>query len=95
MASQFDPFSAVANWKQAQDVVEEQQLNARSIERAYAELLEAPTLAGGQDVDLELMEVQLRQLKQRIRDAAANGAVKENVRSPRDGGVQPRPREIP
>ncbi len=38
IASEFDPFSAVANWKKAENMVEEQQLNARVISRVAADL---------------------------------------------------------
>ncbi len=98
IASQFDPFSAVANWKKAEDMVEEKQLTARAAERVYADLLEvpltAPASAGGPEVDPEALETQLRQLKERLRAAAQDAPVKENVRPPRDAGLQPRSRQV-
>lgn len=38
IASEFDPFSAVANWKKVEGMVEEQQLTARVISRVAADL---------------------------------------------------------
>jgi phage shock protein A len=38
IASEFDPFSAVANWKKAENMVEEKQLSARVMSRVAADL---------------------------------------------------------
>jgi phage shock protein A len=74
IASQFDPFSAVASWKQAENMVEEKQLNARAAERVYADLTDAPlgTLPGTPappQVAAAALDEQLRQLKERLRQA--------------------------
>jgi phage shock protein A len=74
IASQFDPFSAVANWKQAEDVVEEKQMNARAVERVYADLMDGPLGATPgtpppPHVAAEALDEQLRQLKERLRQA--------------------------
>src|SRR5262249_47251287 len=70
IASQFDPFSAVANWKQAENMVEEKQLSARAVERVYADLMEmplaAPSTGPASPVDSAEMDAQLVQLKQRL-----------------------------
>jgi phage shock protein A len=42
IASEFDPFSAVANWKTAQTMVEEKQINARVMSRVAADLRTPP-----------------------------------------------------
>jgi phage shock protein A len=41
IASEFDPFSAVGNWKQAENMVEEKQISARAIGRVEADLRKA------------------------------------------------------
>ena len=38
IASEFDPFSAVGNWKQAENMVEEKQISARAIGRPSCEM---------------------------------------------------------
>jgi phage shock protein A len=47
IASEFDPFSAVANWRKAENMVEEKQMTARVIGRVEADLRRA--LEGGED----------------------------------------------
>jgi hypothetical protein len=42
IASNFDPFSAVANWKRAEGVVQEKAQNARAAEQVFADLAEMP-----------------------------------------------------
>ena len=89
IASQFDPFSAVANWKQAENMVEEEQLNARAVGRVYADLMQAPlaATAGAAPADQIVLEDQLRQLKERLR-ATADG-----LRPAADERIQERPRQ--
>lgn len=80
IASEFDPFSAVASWRQAENMVEEKQLSARAIGRVEADLREAlrvdgPAGAAGEAgsearpaaVDPQLLETQLQDLKRTIR----------------------------
>lgn len=74
IASQFDPFSAVASWRQAENLVEEKQLSARAAERVAADLLDAPldavqTAPPPPPVAAEALDEQLRQLKERLRQA--------------------------
>jgi phage shock protein A len=74
IASQFDPFSAVASWKQAENMVEEKQLNARAAERVYADLMDVPldtsqSAPPPTPVAPEALDEQLRQLKERLRQA--------------------------
>jgi phage shock protein A len=74
IASQFDPFSAVANWRQAENLVEEKQLSARAAERVAADLLDAPldavqTVPAPPPVAAEALDEQLRRLKERLRQA--------------------------
>jgi phage shock protein A len=73
IASQFDPFSTVASWKQAENLVEEKQLNARAVERVYADLMGvapgAVTAEAPPPPPPEALEEQLRRLKERLRQA--------------------------
>lgn len=49
IASEFDPFSAVANWKKAENMVEEKQMTARVISRVEADLRRALETDDGAD----------------------------------------------
>lgn len=73
IANQFDPFSAVANWKEAENMVEAKQMTVRAAERVYTDLMEVPlptsSTAGAPPADPEELEVQLRQLKERLSQA--------------------------
>src|SRR3954469_10234579 len=43
IARHFDPFNAVANWQKAEGLVQEKSLNARAIERVYADTSDLTT----------------------------------------------------
>jgi len=80
IASEFDPFSAVANWKKAENMVEEKQMSARVIGRVEADLRKALEADGvsGTDAALrdaavarstgEAIDAELEQLKRRVHD---------------------------
>lgn len=72
IASQFDPFSAVANWKQAENIVEEKQLNARAVERVYSDLLEVPLTterpASPAPPDPAALDEEYRRVKEHVRE---------------------------
>jgi phage shock protein A len=70
IAAQFDPFNAVANWKQAEGMVQEKALSARAAERVYADLLDVPSANRHASVDPKLLEAQLEDL--RVRAALKN-----------------------
>jgi phage shock protein A len=65
IAAHFDPFNAVANWKQAEGMVQEKNLNARASERVYADLMDEPLANQTTSVDPRLLEDQLTELKAR------------------------------
>lgn len=68
IASEFDPFSAVASWKQAEGMVHEKSLNARAAGRVAADLAEAVGSAPAEtQVDPSALEVELEELKHRTR----------------------------
>jgi phage shock protein A len=75
IVSQFDPFDAVANWRQAEGLVQEKALNAKAIERVYADLMNlsldgrAPELATDPDVKESL--ARRRRRRTTDRDTAA------------------------
>jgi phage shock protein A len=63
IASQFDPFNAVANWRQAEGMVQEKALNARAAERVYEDLMETPLTRQSPALDPAALDAQLAQLK--------------------------------
>lgn len=56
IARDFDPFNAVADWRKAEGMVLEKQLNARAMERVYADTRELA--AGGQAAELDRAELE-------------------------------------
>lgn len=70
IAAQFDPFSAVANWQQAEGMVQDKALNARALERVQADLA-ALALPGeksaGPQVDQAALDAELEELRQKVR----------------------------
>lgn len=66
LASQFDPFSAVAAWSRAEGDVRQQATAARAVERVLADTADLPL--GGPPVRLDpaLLERQLAELKARV-----------------------------
>jgi len=67
LASQFDPFSAVAAWNRAEGTVHQAATAARAVERALADTADLPL--GGQPVRIDpaLLDAQLAELKARAR----------------------------
>lgn len=80
IASEFDPFSAVANWKKAENMVEEKQISARVIGRVEADLRKALETDGVTGTDAVLhdpaagaatsaaIDAELEGLKRRIHE---------------------------
>jgi phage shock protein A len=66
LASQFDPFSAIAEWTRAEGTVQEAAENARAAEAVYQDTADLPL--GGQPVriDPQLVEAQLAELKAQV-----------------------------
>jgi phage shock protein A len=63
IANNFDPFSAVANWQQAEGLVQEKAENARVIEQVYADVAEIPLAHEPAQVDPAALDAQLAELK--------------------------------
>ena len=76
LASQFDPFSAVAAWTRAEGTVQQAAQNARAVERVFNDTAELPLNSEPVRIDPELLDRQLAELKSQQR--AANGATKRN-----------------
>jgi phage shock protein A len=77
IANNFDPFSAVANWQQAEGIVQEKALSARAVEQVYTDVAEIPLSAQSAQVEPSLLDAQLAELKTRLGKTAAqaNGPV--------------------
>jgi phage shock protein A len=71
IANNFDPFSAVANWRQAEGLVQEKALNARAAERVYTDLAEIPLTGELAQVDPSALDAQLAELKAGLGKPAA------------------------
>ena len=63
IASRFDPFNAVANWQKAEGLVQEKSLNARAMERVYADTTELAASGSNPAVDPMVLEAQLAELR--------------------------------
>jgi phage shock protein A len=66
IARRFDPFNAVANWQKAEGLVQEKSLNARAIERVYADTSELAAPGSPPTVDPVVLEAQLAQLRAQL-----------------------------
>jgi phage shock protein A len=92
IARQFDPFNAVANWQQAEGLVQQKSLNAKAIERVYADTTDvanAAALSGSSlSVDPAALEAELARLRSQARGSAERAAVK-------DGAVESKAGESP
>lgn len=64
IASQFDPFNAVSNWEQAENLVQEKSLTAEVKQRVLEETSEQ-TVPQTVDVDAALLDAQLKELRQK------------------------------
>ena len=68
IASQFDPFSAVASWERAEGMVQEKALNARAAERVHADTADlAAVAAAPPQVEPGILDAQLAELKAQLR----------------------------
>ena len=66
IASNFDPFSAVANWQQAEGMVQEKALSARAVEQVYTDTAEMPLAGQPAQVDPAALDAQLAALKNEL-----------------------------
>jgi phage shock protein A len=75
IASNFDPFSAVANWQQAEGLVQEKALSARAVEQVYSDVAEIPLAHQPAQVDPACLDAQLEELKANLAGRATNRLV--------------------
>lgn len=76
IASQFDPFSAVANWQQAEGMVQDKALNARAMERVQSDLAALALPGEGSavpQVDQAALDAELEELRQKVRRLDTQG----------------------
>lgn len=66
IANNFDPFSAVANWQEAEGLVQEKALTARAVEQVYTDIAEMPLAGQPAQVDPLALDAQLAELKAQI-----------------------------
>jgi phage shock protein A len=71
IANNFDPFSAVAHWQQAEGLVQAQAQSARAVEQVYGDVAEMPLAGQPAQVDPAALDAQLAALKQRLGKADA------------------------
>jgi phage shock protein A len=69
IARRFDPFNAVANWQKAEGFVQEKALNARAIERVYADTSELAAAGPPTTIDSVVLQAQLAELRMQLKTA--------------------------
>ncbi len=67
LASQFDPFSAVAAWNRAEGSVQEAAQTARAVEQVYEDTADLPLTGQPVRIDPETLDRQLAKLKEQVR----------------------------
>ncbi|MFO0925490.1 MAG: PspA/IM30 family protein [Gemmataceae bacterium] len=67
LASQFDPFSAVAAWNRAEGTVQQAAQNARAVEQVFNDTADLPLTGQPARVDPTLLDHQLAELKDEVR----------------------------
>ena len=91
IARQFDPFNAVANWQQAEGLVQQKALNAKAIERVYADTTDASHAAALSaaplSVDPAALEAELARLRSQTRGSVENVAA--GNRTADNGAAEP------
>jgi len=81
IASQFDPFNAIADWEKAEGLVQEKALSARAIERVYNDTADL-TPGSTPPVDPQLLKAQLEQLRAELNQATQSNN-KSSTEAPR------------
>jgi phage shock protein A len=67
VASQFDPFSAVAAWNRAEGSVHEAAQSARAVEQVHLDTADLPLTGQPVRIDPETLDRQLAELKEQVR----------------------------
>jgi phage shock protein A len=70
IANNFDPFSAVAHWQQAEGLVQQKALSARAAELVYNDVAEMPLAGRPAQVDPSALDEQLATLKAQVGKAS-------------------------
>src|SRR4029077_14058056 len=70
IANNFDPFSAVAHWQQAEGLVQQKTLSARAAELVYDAVAEMPLAGRPAQVDPSALDEQLATLKAQVGKAS-------------------------
>jgi phage shock protein A len=71
LASQFDPFSAVAAWTRAEGSVQQASQSARAVEQVYNDTADLPLSGQAVRIDPALLDAQLAELKSQMRKGGA------------------------
>jgi phage shock protein A len=69
LASEFDPFSAVAAWTRAEGSVQQVSQNARAVEQVLSDTADLPLNGQPVRIDPELLDAQLAELKAQLHRA--------------------------
>ncbi|MBX9787563.1 MAG: PspA/IM30 family protein [Pirellulales bacterium] len=83
IANKFDPFNAVADWQKAEGLVQEKALNARAMERVYADTADLAIAGQPQPIDPLVLESQLAELRAELDRTLADKAAAEAAQPPR------------
>ena len=67
IASQFDPFNAVADWQRAEGMVHEKALVARAKERVHADTSDLVGGNGAPDLNAAVLEAKLAELREAVK----------------------------
>jgi phage shock protein A len=70
LASQFDPFSAVAAWVRAEDTVRQASQDARAAEQVFTDTADLPLTGQPVRIEPELLDAQLAELKAQLKRGA-------------------------
>ncbi|MFO0877667.1 MAG: PspA/IM30 family protein [Gemmataceae bacterium] len=73
LASQFDPFSAVAAWNRAEGTVHQASESARAADQVYQDTADLPLNGQPVRIDPELLDEQLAELKAQLREVSRKG----------------------
>ena len=67
IAHRFDPFSAIANWHQAEGMVQEKARTARAVEQVQLDTADMPLAVQPAEIDPAVLDAQLAELKGQLK----------------------------
>jgi len=73
IANNFDPFNAVAHWRQAEGIVQDRALNALAVEQVLTDVAEIPLTGQPAQIEPAALDAQLVELKAKIAKGGHNG----------------------